>query len=86
MKQADTMTAPEFIQAQVRAQLRVALVEEAELDRVDPAPTQKHSTEVLPGWSSPVATLPPRAEFRCSGRPLGVARSHPGAAASGLRR
>ncbi|GFF62409.1 hypothetical protein IFM51744_10959 [Aspergillus udagawae] len=53
MKQAATITGPEFIQAQVRAQLQEALAEEAELDAVVPAPTQKHLTEVSPGWSSP---------------------------------
>jgi negative regulator of sigma E activity len=48
MKQAATMTGPEFIQAQVRAQLQEALAEEAELDTVVPAPAQKHPTEVSP--------------------------------------
>lgn len=48
MKQAATMTAPEFIQAQLRAQLREALVEEAELNRAIPAPIQKHPTKVSP--------------------------------------
>jgi hypothetical protein len=48
MKQAATMTGPEFIQAQVRAQLQEALAEEAELDAVVPAPAQKHPTEVSP--------------------------------------
>jgi hypothetical protein len=48
MKQAATMTAPEFIQAQVRAQLQEALAEEAELDVVVPAPAQKHPIEVSP--------------------------------------